>query len=205
VELPEHLRRPTVRPAEPADLEPLAGAMARAFSDDPALGFLLGDERRPQRLEMFFEAELRLIAFPHEIVWTTDDLSAGAIWARPGHWRVPVGPTLRELPAMVRVFGARLPLAFWTRMRMEAKHPKPPSYYLAAIGVDPVAQGKGLGSELMAPMLEQIDAEGAGGYLEASTRRSRALYERHGFVQTGEIRLPRGGPSIWPMWRDPRV
>jgi ribosomal protein S18 acetylase RimI-like enzyme len=205
VEIPEHLRRPGVRLAAEADLAALAGSMARAFADDPALGFLLGSARRLERLESFFEAELRIIAFPHEIVWATDDLSAAAIWARPGEWRVPVGPSLRELPAMVRVFGARLPLAFWTRLRMEARHPsEPPSYYLAAIGVEPAAQGKGLGSELMKPMLARIDSEGAGAYLETSTARSRGLYERHGFVQTGEIQLPRGGPPIWPMWREPQ-
>jgi ribosomal protein S18 acetylase RimI-like enzyme len=204
-EIPEHLRRPGVRRAEESDLPKLAGAMARAFHDDPALGFLLGDGRRPERLETFFEAELRVIAFPHEIVWATDDLTGGAIWAKPGDWRVPVGASIREGPAMVRVFRRRLGIALWTRLRMEAVHPrKPPSYYLAAIGVEPASQGKGLGSELMSPMLGQIDAEGAGAYLEASTTRSRALYERHGFVQTGEIRLPRGGPSIWPMWRDPQ-
>jgi len=205
VELPEHLRRPGVRTAAPADLEPLAGAMARAFSDDPALGFLLGDEDREARLHRFFQTELRVVAFPHEIVWATDDLSAGAIWARPGAWRVPLGATLRELPAMAGVFGRRLPLAFWARLRLEARHPsKPPSYYLAAIGVEPAAQGRGLGSALLEPMLATIDAEGAAAYLEASTPRSRVLYERHGFVQAGEINLPREGPPVWPMWRDPR-
>lgn len=205
MEIPAHLRRPGVRLAEPAELEPLAGALARAFSDDPALGFLLGDEDREARLNRFFATELHVVAFPHEIVWATDDLSAAAIWARPGAWRVPIGATLRELPAMVGVFGRRLPLALRARLRLEARHPsKPPSYYLAAIGVEPAAQGRGLGSALMEPMLATIDAEGAGAYLEASTPRSRGLYERHGFVETGEIRLPRGGPPVWTMWRDPR-
>jgi len=178
--------------------------MARAFAGDPALGFLLGSEDRVERLERFFEAELRLVALPHEIVWTASDHSGGAVWARPGAWRVPIGATIREAPAMVGVFRRRLGLAFWARMRMEARHPKrPPSYYLAAIGVEPAGQGRGEGSALLEPMLERIDAEGACAYLEASTPRSRVLYERHGFVQTGEIGLPRGGPSIWPMWREP--
>ncbi len=197
---------PAIREAGTEDLEPLAGALARAFEDDPALGFLLGTENRLQRLERFFEAELRIVALPHEIVWTADDHTGGVIWARPDSWRVPVGATLRELPSMVGVFGRRLGLAFWSRLRMEARHPKrPPSYYLAAIGVEPAGQGRGEGAALMEPMLTRIDAEGGCAYLEASTERSRALYERHGFVQTGEIKLPGGGPSIWPMWRDPIV
>jgi GNAT superfamily N-acetyltransferase len=197
---------PPVREATREDLVPLSRSLARAFEDDPAFAFLLGSENRLQRLERFFEAELRLVAFPHEIVWTAADHSGGAIWGRPGHWRVPLGATIRESPAMVSVFGRRLGLAFWTRMRMEARHPKRPhSYYLAAIGVEPAGQGRGEGSAIMAPMLARADAEGVPCYLEASSARSRALYERHGFVQTGEIQLPRGGPTIWPMWREPHA
>lgn len=41
-------------------------------------------------------------------------------------------------------------------------------------------------------------------YLEASSERSKALYERLGWEFTGEaVRLP-GGPLMWPMWRKPR-
>jgi ribosomal protein S18 acetylase RimI-like enzyme len=198
-------RLPEVRTAQRSEIDGIAGAMARAFADDPALGFLLGEGRREERLTRFFAAELEHVAFPHEIVWTTDGLLGGAIWAKPGHWRVPVAATIRETPDMLPVFGRRLGLAVWTRLRMERLHPKrPESYYLAAIGLDPSQQGRGLGSALMSPMLERMDSERTAAYLEASSTRSRALYERHGFVTTGEIRLPRGGPPIWPMWRDPR-
>jgi ribosomal protein S18 acetylase RimI-like enzyme len=105
---------------------------------------------------------------------------------------------------MIRVFGRRLPLATWARLRLERRHPHhPPSYYLAAVGVEPALHGRGLGSALMEPVLAAADSEGTAAYLEASTVRSRALYERHGFTVTGEIQLPRGGPPVWPMWREP--
>jgi ribosomal protein S18 acetylase RimI-like enzyme len=105
---------------------------------------------------------------------------------------------------MVRVFGRRLALALRARLRMEGKHPrKPPHWYLAIMGVDPQWQGRGIGSKLMRPALEALDAEGTPAYLEASTVRSRALYERHGFAVTGEFNLPSGGPTLWQMWREP--
>ena len=71
------------------------------------------------------------------------------------------------------------------------------------MGVDPQWQGRGLGSKLMRPALETLDAQGMPAYLEASTPRSRALYERHGFTVTGEFNLPSGGPTLWQMWREP--
>ncbi|MEK6326064.1 MAG: GNAT family N-acetyltransferase [Actinomycetota bacterium] len=105
---------------------------------------------------------------------------------------------------MVRVFGRRLPLAFRARMRMERRHPrKPAHWYLAIMGVAPECQGRGMGSKLMYPALQTLDAQGTPAYLEASSVRSRALYERHGFEVTGEFNLPSGGPPLWQMWREP--
>lgn len=76
--------------------------------------------------------------------------------------------------------------------------------YLLMIGVTPERQGEGLGTALMAPVLERCDREGVPAYLEASSARSRALYERLGFVFMGTaVQLP-DGPQMWPMWREPR-
>lgn len=41
------------------------------------------------------------------------------------------------------------------------------------------------------------------GYLEASSPRNKALYERHGFEATGVIQAG-SSPPMWPMVRTPR-
>jgi hypothetical protein len=51
-------------------------------------------------------------------------------------------------------------------------------------------------------MLERCDREEMPAYLEASSPRSRACYERSGFEATDELVLP-DGPPLWPMWRRP--
>jgi len=56
---------------------------------------------------------------------------------------------------------------------------------------------------LMAPVLEQCDAEGVPAYLESSKESNIPFYERHGFKVTGEVKV-KNGPSLWPMWRDPQ-
>lgn len=56
---------------------------------------------------------------------------------------------------------------------------------------------------LMQPTLERADAVGLPAYIEASSKRSAALYERLGFVHTGVFELPGGGPPVWPMRRPP--
>jgi GNAT superfamily N-acetyltransferase len=77
--------------------------------------------------------------------------------------------------------------------------------YLWMIGVTPKRQGEGLGTALVRHVLDRCDHEGLPAYLEASSTRSRALYERLGFEPTGApLALP-DGPHMWPMWREPRA
>ena len=72
------------------------------------------------------------------------------------------------------------------------------------LGVATRCQGQGLGTALLRPTLDRCDREGLPAYLEASSQRSAALYERLGFVHLGEGRIP-GGPPFWPMRRPPAV
>jgi hypothetical protein len=52
--------------------------------------------------------------------------------------------------------------------------------------------------------LDRCDAEYAPAYLESSNPDNIPYYQRFGFEVTGELALPEGGPSLWPMWRAPR-
>jgi GNAT superfamily N-acetyltransferase len=85
---------------------------------------------------------------------------------------------------------------------MAEKHPTEPHYYLFLLGTRLEWQGRGLGSSLMAPVLEACDRNRVPAYLEATSERNKQLYLRHGFEVTDEIPLP-DGPMMWPMWRSP--
>lgn len=63
-------------------------------------------------------------------------------------------------------------------------------------------QGRGLGGALMRPMLERCDREGLPAYLEASSERSAALYERLGFQIIDELRVA-DSPPLRLMLRPP--
>ena len=67
----------------------------------------------------------------------------------------------------------------------------------------PEAQGRGIGSALMSEVFARADRDGIAAYLEATSSRNRALYERHGFEYRGPIPMP-DGPTLHAMWRAPR-
>jgi len=81
-------------------------------------------------------------------------------------------------------------------------HPTFDHWYLPFMGVDPISQGQGLGSRLLRHTLASCDRDGTPAYLEASTARSRMLYQRHGFEVIGEIQVG-SSPCVWAMLRHP--
>jgi GNAT superfamily N-acetyltransferase len=182
----------------------LIDVLAAAFHDDPVLGWLMPDEgTRAARLRRFFAVELRAVGLARGTVWCDDELTGAVITTPPGRWRLPLAVQVRHGPAFARAFGARLPHATILLARMEHRHLREPHHYLAYIGVVPEAQGRGLGASLMAPTLARCDAEGLPAYLEASSPRNAALYERLGFRALGELTLGSSPPLVL-MRRAPR-
>src|SRR5205807_200526 len=119
---------------------------------------------------------------PHDESYTHDQLIGGALWMPPGTWHVGLGTQLRLMPATIGVLRGDTTRLLRALSFIERRHPRSPGHwYLPAIGVASAWQGRGFGAALLAPVLGRCDREGTPAYLEASTPRNRALYERHGF------------------------
>ena len=194
---------PTVRRARRDDLAGIARALARAFGDDPVMEWFFPDPaRRDRMVERLFRLRVAALVAQEE-TYTTDDHLGAAVWAQPGRWEMTplagLALTLRILP----LTRTRTPLLARGWTMIDAAHPKEPHYYLAILGTEPDAQGRGVGSALLQPALDDCDRNEIPAYLESSKESNLAFYGRHGFRVTGELQLPEG-PTIWPMWRDPR-
>jgi GNAT superfamily N-acetyltransferase len=171
--------------------------MAAAFYEDPVLGWLLPHARsRSARLRRFFDLELRAVGLARGLVWATEDLTGAAITTPPGKWRLPWAVQLRHGPTFARVFGARLPHAAVLLQLMENRHPREPHHYIAYVGVEPSRQGRGLGAALLEPTLARCDEAGLPAYLEATSPRNVALYERLGFALTGRLTVGSSPPLV---------
>jgi ribosomal protein S18 acetylase RimI-like enzyme len=196
-----------VRPSQKADVKVLSRTLGRAFYDDPIMRWLLPDDaQRAKSLPRMFATMTRhhFLAGGGSEVAQDGSIGAAALWDPPGRWKHSGREELRMMPGFIWALGRRVQLGRQLGVLMKETHPEEPHWYLAVIGSDPTVRGAGFGQALMRSRLDRCDAEHAPAYLESSNPDNVPYYQRFGFEVIGEIKLPNGGPSMWPMWRAPR-
>ncbi|OLT49270.1 hypothetical protein BJF85_09830 [Saccharomonospora sp. CUA-673] len=191
------------------EIRTCARLIAEAMRDDPVVHQIVrGDRNRTNRLTGLYTAVLRAGALSHGVIDVARAESGGPIigvaaWEGP-HGSASVWRQLIEAPRYLRAIGLRhVPAALRAvgalgTHRLDVRH-----WYLADMAVSSEARGLGVGSALLAHRLEAVDAEAVPAYLEATTRASRRLYERHGFEKVAAIGLA-PGVSATAMTRSPR-
>jgi GNAT superfamily N-acetyltransferase len=171
-----------------------------AFASDPITRWAWPDSYTfatvwPQVIEAFGGR-----AFEIGTAHAVEDFTAVALWLPPG-----VSPDEATMSALVyeSTTDSAQPDLDGFFGQMGRFHPSFPHWYLPLAGVDPPAQGRGLGSTLLRHALGSCDRDGLPAYLEATSPRSRDLYARHGFESIGVIQHG-ASPPMWPMLRKPR-
>lgn len=182
-------------------------AVSRAFWPDPLFGFFARDEVQEHRVLPIFLGALLRDSLAHGQVWATvesDRVVGAASWLPPGSV-----PRSRAREAQIYMACARALLTCRNRRMgirlldaVERSHPPEPHWYLALLGIDPTRQRRGLGGDLLAPVLDRCDHEVEPAYLETQKPENLPFYERFGFRVLGEVRVG-DSPTIWRMWRDP--
>lgn len=194
-----------VRAASEADLAGIVDVLTVAFHDDPIMLWAFPDPAvRPARLRAlwgFMAAEGYLPFGASTLVPSGSGADGAALWLAPGQELSDAFWEHRG-HAFATALDYDLDRLSSLSELMHAHHPREPHWYLFAIGVPPDRQGGRLGSALLAYTLVDADKTNAPAYLEATSLRSRTLYERIGFVVTGEFAAP-DGPPLWSMWREP--
>jgi len=196
----EMIRSPTeIRSATREEMSQTVATIVAAFITDPVARFAWPAAHDYLRA---MPAATRAFAggsFAHATAYVSADFCGAALWLPPG--MQPNGEALETVfRETARTEHQDDLLA--TFEKMEHSHPDEPHWYLPLIGVEPNAQGKGLGAELMQYAVARCDREGALAYLESSNPRNISLYLRFGFEMLGEIRMG-AAPLVTPMLRRP--
>ncbi|MET0908138.1 MAG: GNAT family N-acetyltransferase [Ilumatobacteraceae bacterium] len=191
-----------VRGASPADLDGVVAVLTDAFEDDPLMTWAFPDPTtRRRRIGGLWTFMAGTAYLPFGSSTMVPGPDAAALWLAPGQvldqsfWEASAGAFVAALDGEVERLSSLSEV-------MAVNHPVDEHWYLLAIGVSPVRQGGRLGSALLAHTLAVADAGDAPAFLEATSPRSRALYQRHGFEVLYEVRVD-DSPPMWPMLRAP--
>ncbi|MFF2850733.1 GNAT family N-acetyltransferase [Streptomyces sp. NPDC058001] len=196
----------TIRTAGERDREAVTRLLDVAFQNDPVSSWVFPDPEHRRTTHKFLMGAFLDIVLSEGRVDLTEDGDAVALWLSipdteggadgaeddgPAQFRAAVDPDNERVEIVARLTGEI--------------HPEGAAHeYLLLIAVHPDRQGEGLGTALMRPVFDRCDRDGVAAYLEASSERSRELYEKLGFRFMGRtVDLP-DGPPMWPMWRAPR-
>lgn len=182
-----------------ADRAHVSAMLARAFADDPAMAWIFPDpaeraRRLPRLFALLFDDDaggMRLV---------TANGEAATLWRGPGEATTSTVAILRQAWPFWRALGTRIPRALKVSAAIEAHMPPGEFWYLHIAGCDPMAQGRGLGGDVVKAGLDRV-AKRWPAYLETATERNLGFYRALGFTVTDEWTVPGGGPRFWSMRR----
>jgi GNAT superfamily N-acetyltransferase len=200
-----------VRPAGPGDHAEIVAVMTRAFHDDPGAMIIepeasLRDAAMSALFHVFVAAALEEATAIQAI---GDPLAGVAIWFGPDRH----GPSETALRLTASAHGApTMSTAADARKdamlrEMESLHRRSigdePHLRLDFLAVDPAAQGRGLGSRLLAAGNRAADERGLPVYLDTFTRADVRFYERRGYRVIEEHPMAQRPYIVWALRREP--
>jgi ribosomal protein S18 acetylase RimI-like enzyme len=199
----------SVRLARADENAVVADVLTDAFVDEAGLNYwLLQGPQKTKVRKRFFDAAVGDVIHKERQLWLAeaDGAPAGAaIWLKPGDHAFAFTPwqQLATTPLFISIAGfGGMQRAQELGGELNKHHPKFPHAHLVFLGVASPAQGRGVGSAILKETLAPLDKAGVAAYLECTTERNAALYQRHGFIVTGEFERP--GLHFWCMTRTPR-
>jgi GNAT superfamily N-acetyltransferase len=198
-----------VRQLQRGEVPVAASLLARAFAADPFLGHFMADPRRRRLALPPFFAVVVYELLGSQAVYVSEEagrVAGVAAWLPPEPETPSRDARWHAFLASARVrmlFPRAAPRVGAGFETLAAEHPSDPHWYLAFVGIEPGEQGRGLGRQLLEPVLERADDESHLCYLETPFPDTRAFYRKLGFADTAELRPVAGAPPIWTMTRKP--
>ncbi|QKT03005.1 GNAT family N-acetyltransferase [Ectothiorhodospiraceae bacterium 2226] len=191
---------PSIRSAEIGEEAHVIALMTLSFAAEPFVRWLFPDPDTYLAAMPKATSAFGVNAFAAGTVDVVGDGAGAAIWLPPG---VEADSECLEATFADYVAEEKASTLASVADQMEHAHPPEPHWYLPMIGIDPVAQSRGLGTALMRHALSRSDAAGVSAYLELSNRRNMSFYERLGFETIRVIRVG-SCPEVMAMVRRPR-
>jgi ribosomal protein S18 acetylase RimI-like enzyme len=177
----------TIKEFNPEMTDDTAHVLARAFVTNPLNVAAFGVDQVSTN-KAFFRGGLRVMRGRKLVALDGPRIIGFIHWVTSPRCQLSALEKLAMLPRMTQEFGLKRSLRISGWLGTWSKHdPKDPHCHLGPIGIDPTAQGHGVGQRLMRLYCGDLDRNAISGYLETDRAENVAFYQRFGFEVTDEM------------------
>ena len=194
--------------AKKEDLDTLAEVSANAYQDYPLHNWLTKGKYDKKAAKLLMQITLKTMTEDAIIYADSEEMNGFAAWLPFGFTGNQTWPLLKNggLKLFFHAgFGLIGRLLTYEKYAMNLKKEFTDNYdwYLFNLSVKKEAQGKGIASKLMRPMLEFCDNEKMVAYLETNKENNVGLYNHYGFELKKEELIPKTNVMHYAMVRQP--
>lgn len=186
-----------MRKAEYKDKAIVTNILEVSFKNDPQVNWYLEESRNRNKLNILIDYVFEETIRKGEIYISEENMAA-ALWNSEKKEEFSLNYILRNLSFLFRI-GLKSTIRILKMLKLTySQYPKNRSYsHLHLIGVMPEAQGKGLASSLMNPILAEKKVNKIPVYLETANQKNVEIYKRKGFRIFNTIQTE--NPTIYCM------
>ena len=191
------------------DLDRLADIAADAYQDYPLHNWFTGGKYDKKASKLIMQISLKTMTEDAVIYADSEELNGFASW-------LPFGFTGNKAIPFLLSGGLKLilhsglgiinRLSAYENYAMGLKKEYTDHYdwYLFNLSIKKDAQGKGIASKLMRPMLQFCDDERMVAYLETNKESNVGLYKHYGFDLMRQEQIPKSPVTHFAMVRNPK-
>ena len=191
------------------DLDRLAEVAADAYQDYPLHNWFTKGKYDKKASKLIMQISLRTMTEDAVIYADSEEINGFAVWLPFGFtgsktWPFLVNGGLKLILHSGPGIIGRL-LAYETyAMNLKKEFTDNYDWYLYNLSIKKDAQGKGIASKLMRPMLGFCDDEKMVAYLETNKESNVSLYKHYGFELKKEELIPKTPVTHYAMVRNPQ-
>ena len=191
------------------ELERLAEVAADAYQDYPLHNWFTKGKYDKVASQLIMQISLKTMTEDAVIYADSEEMNGFAVWLPPGFTGSKPIPFLASGGLKLILHSglgiiSRLMTYENYAMNLKSDFTDHYDWYLYNLSIRKDAQGKGIASKLMRPMLQFCDAEKMVAYLETNSANNVTLYEHYGFDLAKEELIPKTPVTHYAMVRYPK-
>lgn len=190
------------------DLDRVAEVAADAYRDYPLHNWFTKGTYDPKASRLIMHTSLKTMMKGALIYADSEEMNGFAVWLPSGFTGNKAMPFLSNgglkliLHSGPGIIGRLLAYESYA-MGLKKEFADNKDWYLYNLSIRQEAQGKGIASKLLQPMLNFCDEEGTKIYLETNNEKNVELYKHYGFELKKEALIPESPVPHYAMMRDP--